>query len=79
MPPLTRRPWFGPRRFGWGWTPVTWQGWVVSLVFIAATLAAAWLLSSTLRTKVIIALVVALLVTSYLTGGAPGSTWGRRQ
>lgn len=52
---------------------------MVSLVFIAATLAAAWLLSSTLRTKVIIALVVALLVTSYLTGGAPGSTWGRRQ
>ncbi len=31
--------WFGPKSFGWGWTPVTWEGWVVVLgivVVIAA-------------------------------------------
>lgn len=79
VPPITGKPWFGPRRFGWGWTPITWEGWVVSLVFLAAIVAAARLLTSTLRTVVIILLVVALLVASYLTGGAPGSTWGRRR
>lgn len=28
--------WFAPKAFGWGAVPVTWQGWVVTLVFIAA-------------------------------------------
>jgi hypothetical protein len=26
------RPWFRRRRIGFGWTPVTWQGWVITLV-----------------------------------------------
>jgi hypothetical protein len=27
--------WFKPRRFGYGATPVTWQGWVLVLVCLA--------------------------------------------
>ena len=27
-----RRPWFGPKRFGFGISPQTWQGWVVVAV-----------------------------------------------
>lgn len=26
------RPWFGPKRIGWGIRPQTWQGWVVTVV-----------------------------------------------
>lgn len=33
------RVWFAPRRVGLGWTPVTWEGWVVSVVLVAAALA----------------------------------------
>jgi hypothetical protein len=29
-----RRPWFGPKRMGWGYRPQTWQGWLI--VTIAA-------------------------------------------
>ena len=78
MPPLTRKPWFGPRRFGWGWTPITWEGWAATLVFIAAIVAAGSLLFSTARTVVIVVLVALLILLSYLTSGPPGSTWGRR-
>lgn len=28
----TRRPWFGPKRVGFGWRPQTWQGWLITLV-----------------------------------------------
>ncbi len=31
--------WFRARNFGWGWTPITWEGWLVlaiSLVLIFA-------------------------------------------
>lgn len=27
--------WFKRKAFGWGWTPATWQGWLVILVFMA--------------------------------------------
>lgn len=32
--------WFPAKRHGWGWgPPVTWQGWVVMIIWLAATLA----------------------------------------
>lgn len=27
--------WFKRKPFGWGWTPVKWQGWLVIFVYIA--------------------------------------------
>jgi hypothetical protein len=26
--------WFRRKRFGYGWTPANWQGWVVTLAFV---------------------------------------------
>ncbi len=26
--------WFGPRKFGWGARPVTWQGWLSVAVYV---------------------------------------------
>jgi hypothetical protein len=31
-----RRPWFGPKRIGFGLRPQTWQGWLVILGICAA-------------------------------------------
>ncbi|WP_309629989.1 hypothetical protein [Brevundimonas sp.] len=30
--------WFGPKRFGWGASPASWEGWAVTGVFIVAML-----------------------------------------
>jgi hypothetical protein len=30
-----KQPWFGPRRFGYGYVPKTWQGYVLTAVCIA--------------------------------------------
>ncbi len=30
-----RRPWFGPKRVGFGIRPQTWQGWLVVLIVLA--------------------------------------------
>lgn len=27
--------WFKSKPFGWGWTPVTWQGWLIMVLYIA--------------------------------------------
>lgn len=37
--------WFKAKRYGWGWTPVTWQGWVVTLMFILVVIATHYLYS----------------------------------
>ena len=29
-------PWFRRKRFGWGWTPISWEGWVATLLFTGA-------------------------------------------
>lgn len=40
-PDSASRPWFGPKRVGWGLRPQTWQGWAITLaVVIAVTIVA---------------------------------------
>lgn len=75
MPPLVNKPWFGPRRFpGWGWSPVTWQGWLVTAVFLVAILLCAFLLpGATIKVIVEVVLVALLLAVCALTGTRPGS------
>ena len=33
-----RKPWFGPKRIGWGVGPRTWQGWLVTAAVIGVIL-----------------------------------------
>ena len=30
------KPWFAPKRYGYGAAPVTWEGWIATMVFIVA-------------------------------------------
>ncbi len=34
--------WFKRKRYGWGWYPVSWEGWTVTLVYIALILSLAF-------------------------------------
>lgn len=68
---LARFEWFGPRRSGgWGWSPISWQGWLVMLVFLAAILWAASRRPPRLR--ILMVLVGAFIAICYITGGPPG-------
>lgn len=73
---LVRDPWFGPRRFpGWGWTPLTWQGWTVSGVFLVAVVLCGEFIRGIPKAIAIAGLVVLLLAICLLTGTRPG--WRR--
>jgi hypothetical protein len=37
---MSDRPWFRARESGLGWTPVTWEGWLVTVLGAAAVIAA---------------------------------------
>ncbi len=70
-----RTPWFGPKTVGWGWTPVTWQGWALTVVFIAATLALSTIPGIRYRLAIIVGLVVVFIAVVALTGTKPGGNF----
>lgn len=67
---MTRQPWFGRKRAGWGLRPTTWQGWaltgvyVLVVVLLAKTLAATqpWIFRTTLGAGTAV-----YILTAYLT------------
>jgi hypothetical protein len=79
--------WFKRRRYGWGWTPVTWQGWVSILLFLLILLADTFSLPAKpaipnsgevlLFFIVAFADIIGLLVVSYIKGPMPHWRWGK--
>jgi len=42
---MSNKNWFKRKRFGWGWVPVTWQGWLSTLIYILVLVGGSyWLL-----------------------------------
>ena len=73
MPRLTKEPWFGPKKYvGWGWTPISWQGWLATPLFLGLFVAAVWLIHSPLRFAAAASLVLPFIALVLLTGTPPG-------
>lgn len=77
--------WFKPKLYGWGWTPVRWQGWVTLLVFIGLLVLNAFSLDTynqptdaelTRFFGVTALLVIILLYICYRKGGPTKWMWG---
>ena len=76
------------KRYGWGWTPVTWQGWIfifaqVGIVIVAATFLphkpAQPTASELVRFLWIVGLAfINLIIFSIKTSPAPHWRWGRK-
>lgn len=78
------RLWFKRKLYGWGWTPATWQGWGVTLLYIILVLMVAFSVDENSAThelvfKFFIPLVI-LSVTffriAYTMGEKPRWQWG---
>jgi hypothetical protein len=67
------RPWFRPKKYGLGFTPASWQGWVVTGAYVAAVFVLATTLATpqpwVFWTLLVLATVVFFLV-AFLTRGA---------
>ncbi|MCB9805789.1 hypothetical protein H6775_01350 [Candidatus Nomurabacteria bacterium] len=80
--------WFKRKPFGWGWTPVKWQGWLTILVFIFAIFLNFLSVEkdSVSDTDVLniflprlVFLVLLLILVCYKKGERPGWQWGFRR
>ncbi len=74
-------PWFGPKRFGFGWRPISREGWVVSIIYLLLVFGVLALGTiaqgrtgadpSGLIASAVAVLSVGLLVVCFLTSGPP--------
>jgi hypothetical protein len=74
--------WYAPKRYGWGWAPASWQGWVVLGLFIAAVSVPARWFARSGRLGMYLAYIGLLtavqLLICYLKGPPPRWRWGDR-
>ena len=76
--------WFPAKRYGWGWgLPATWQGWVVTLAFVALFGAGFLVFSPKAQTVPLLlyvfVLVAALIAICWLKGEPARWRWGDRK
>jgi len=76
--------WFKRKLYGWGWTPVTWQGWLVIAVWLILVLFFALTIDENSPTREVVftfILPIALLTFTliricYKKGEKPRWQWG---
>jgi hypothetical protein len=76
--------WFKRKRYGWGWTPATWQGWAAVVLLVLAVVAAGLALGDDPSTGALVAYfvfatvaVVTVVLLSIAKGPSPRWRWGR--
>jgi drug/metabolite transporter (DMT)-like permease len=79
-----KRYWFKRRRYGWGWIPVTWQGWLTLIVGLGAIVIRAILIAKTPAnadtvqfTVAVFLIVIFYFIISLLKGPKPKWRWGK--
>jgi hypothetical protein len=73
----TKKAWFRPKRYGYGATPSTWQGWIATLVFVVLFGLALGLLPGPLNLIFSIVLVAGFIALTYVKTSAPWRwRWG---
>lgn len=77
--------WFKRKLYGWGWTPATWQGWLILFVFVALIALNAYRIDSashsasdtiTAFVPQTAILVLVLIGICWKTGETPRWQWG---
>lgn len=78
------RIWFRNKRYGWGWFPITWEGWATLVVYLVALFAAVSRMKAESPHAVpqeffpqIVGLTGLLLIVCLVKGEAPRWRWGK--
>lgn len=77
--------WFRRKWYGWGWYPATWEGWVITALYVAIIVFFASTVSETSTTREILLMMVlpfilattAFIKIAYMYGETPRWQWGK--
>jgi hypothetical protein len=71
-PIIGRKAWFGPRSLGWGWGPISWEGWAAGAAFLAIVFVGPTVFGDADRNLLGLSATGALLLLCVLKGTSPG-------
>lgn len=77
--------WFKTKRYGWGWVPVSWQGWSVVALYLADVFSVTLLIGQRVPESVspwvvlfgIVPPTAFLIIICYIKGERPRWRWGK--
>lgn len=87
---MQKKLWFKAKRYGWGWTPSSWEGWVAIIVYavlLTHVIRHIIVLSETGKFEGVTSLIyigrillltAAIILVCYLRGEKPGWHWGEK-
>ena len=80
--------WFKRKTYGWGWQPATWQGWIVTMSFLAFVIVHGFMIEQYIERLAslgiflwslgLLCLVIALIIVCYMYGESPRWQWGKK-
>jgi len=85
---MKKQLWFKAKNYGWGWTPCSWQGWLLLLVYLVDIIWNFYRLdefshsnSDTIRPFIIQTFLatILLIIVCYKTGEKPSWRWGNKK
>ena len=74
--------WFKAKSFGWGWTPCSIEGWLVTIGFVMALLAISFFLKEGNTAEYMMwffSLIIILIFIAYKKGEKPHWNWGKKK
>jgi hypothetical protein len=75
---VTDKPWFGPKLLGWGWRPIPWQGWLLTLLLTVLVVGVRIAFGTSLLAFGLgAALILGFALIAWRMAGPPRSSWRR--
>ncbi|MAG52801.1 MAG: hypothetical protein CMH62_02460 [Nanoarchaeota archaeon] len=72
--------WFKRKKYGWGWAPSSWEGWLLTLIFIILVVFISRYFLEKGQTEnfigSLIVLIALFILIAYKTGESPKWSWG---
>jgi len=85
MPKMEQKQyWFKAKRYGWGWYPASWQGWVVLLIYFIIFGVLIYIYETNIEKYLlpyllsVLGLTGLLIFISYKKGEPAGWHWGKK-
>ncbi len=84
---MEKKLWFRAKTYGWGWTPSSWEGWLVTVLYILLVLACFLTLDQNSPTREVMfmgvlplmLLTIAFIRIAYRKGEKPSWRWGKKE
>ena len=75
MKRITKKRWFGPKIVGWGPAPKSWEGWVVTLVWLASIILTLLYLHS-INSLYIVNIAIVIVIAAIILLSVAALTYG---